>query len=151
MTFTTPTEPVPAATSWTGTVSDLTRAVALVGGLRGALRSGMIEALSRWQPCTSIELATRAHLPPHTVELVLDALSVGGVVVRHGSEWSLTAPLATWVEFASLVDRIGELVETAPRSADDGDGDDRHDHELTQLLITLNNHQPTGNDESDPQ
>ncbi len=50
--------------------------------MRGALRSGLLEALWRWQPCTTAEIATRAHLSERTVELTLAALAVGGVVAQ---------------------------------------------------------------------
>ena len=103
----------------------LTDAVALVGGVRGALRSGLLEALWRWQPCTSAEIATRAHLSERTVELTLAALAVAGVVVRdeHG-RWELTAPPEAWALLVGFEENICRFVETG--AATRADGDDRY-------------------------
>ena len=67
----------------------LTHTVALIGAVRGALRSGLLEALQRWQPCTTDELAVRAHLVPRAVDLTLHALAAGGVVAEDAAGWTL--------------------------------------------------------------
>jgi SAM-dependent methyltransferase len=115
------TPPVPLVAD--ATVGRVPRAVALVGGLRGALRSGLIDALWRWQPCTSDELATRAHLVHRAVELTLAALSAGGVVTEDRGLWTLSAPPQAWAGFLAVDEQIGRYVETGvPPYADQADG-----------------------------
>jgi SAM-dependent methyltransferase len=117
----------------------LTGAVSLVGGVKGGLRSGLLEALWRWQPCTAAELATRIHLSQRAVEVTLAALAVGGVVVEsehvdddtdsprddaHGSDWALTAPPETWALLVGFEENICRFVETG--TATRADADDRY-------------------------
>ena len=102
----------------------LTHAVALIGAVRGALRSGLMEALWRWQPCTTDELAVRAHLVPRAVDLTLHALAAGGVVAEDAGGWTLQAPPAAWAGLVGFDEHICNFIETgAPTSAD---GDDRY-------------------------
>ena len=120
MTMTSPTHP--AATE---PAAHLTHAVALLGGVRGALRSGLLEALWRWHPCTAAELATRSHLPVRTVELTLGALAIGGVVAADDADrWTLTAPPESWAMLVGFEENICRFVETG--TATRADGDDRY-------------------------
>jgi len=97
----------------------LTHAVALIGAVRGALRSGLMEALQRWQPCTADELAVRAHLVPRAVDLTLHALAAGGVVAEDAAGWTLQAPPAAWAGLVGFDEHICNFIETgAPTSAD---------------------------------
>ena len=100
----------------------LTHAVALIGAVRGALRSGLMEALQRWQPCTTDELAVRAHLVPRAVDLTLHALAAGGVVAEDAAGWTLQAPPAAWAGLVGFDEHICNFIETgAPTSADRAD------------------------------
>jgi SAM-dependent methyltransferase len=102
----------------------ITQAVALIGAVRGALRSGLIEALWRWQPCTVEELAVRAHLVPRAVDLTLHALASGGVVAEFDGQWTMQAPPGAWAGLVDFDEHICNFVETgAPTGAD---GDDRY-------------------------
>jgi SAM-dependent methyltransferase len=95
----------------------------MVGGVRGALHSGLLEALWRWQPCTTEEIATRAHLPERSVELTLAALAVGDVVVHEGADgWRLTAPPEAWGLLVGFEDDICRYVETGAVTRADDDG-----------------------------
>ena len=92
--------------------------------MRGALRSGLMEALWRWQPCTVDELAVRAHLARRAVELTLHALAAGGVVAEDAGGWTLQAPPTAWAGLVGFDQHICNFVETgAPTGAD---GDDRY-------------------------
>jgi hypothetical protein len=104
---TTPTEP-----EQNGSGVTVVRAIAVVGAVRGALRSGLLETLSRWQPCTAAELATRAHLVPPTVELTVAALADSGVVICGDGGWMLTASPEAWARLVALDDQICDFVET---------------------------------------
>ena len=108
-----------------GSAARLTDAIALVGGVRGALRSGLLEALWRWQPCTTAEIATRAHLSERTVELTLTALAVADVVAQDADGcWELTAPPEAWALLVGFEENICRFVESG--AATRADGDDRY-------------------------
>jgi SAM-dependent methyltransferase len=102
----------------------LTHAVALTGAVRGALRSGLIEALWRWQPCTVDELAVRAHLVRRSVDLTLHALAAGGVVAEDDEGWTLQAPPAAWAGIVGFDEHICSFIETG--AATIADRDDRY-------------------------
>ncbi len=102
----------------------LTHAVTLVGAVRGALRSGLIEALGRWQPCSVDELAVRAHLVRRAVDLTLHALAAGGVVAEDGGQWTLQAPPAAWAGLVGFDEHIFNFIETG--AATSADRDDRY-------------------------
>ena len=115
--------------------------------MRGALRSGLLEALWRWQPCTTAEIATRAHLSERTVELTLSALAVADVVVQDADgRWELTAPPEAWALLVGFEENICRFVESG--AATRADGDDRytgilpvigrfHDHMAAQMAPLL--------------
>ncbi len=119
VTLTAPTRPASARSP-----EHLTHAVALVGAVRGAIDSGLMEALWRWQPCSVDELAVRAHLPRRAVELTLHALATGGVVADDAGGWTLQAPPPAWAGLVGFDQHICNFVETGvPTGAD---GDDRY-------------------------
>ena len=62
MTLTSPI-PQPVRTGRTASPARLTTPFPSSVACAARLRSGLLEALWRWQPCTAAELATRAHLP----------------------------------------------------------------------------------------
>lgn len=100
----------------------LTSAIVLVGAVRGSLRSGLLEALWKWQPCTTGELAVRSHLAPRVVGLTLDALAAGGVVATDGERWTLPARPEAWAALIGFDQHVVNLVEHGePTCADDAD------------------------------
>jgi SAM-dependent methyltransferase len=100
----------------------LTSAIVLVGAVRGSLRSGLLEALWKWQPCTTGELAVRAHLAPRVVGLTLDALAAGGVVTADGQRWTLGASPEAWTALIGFDQHVVNLVEHGePTCADAAD------------------------------
>lgn len=124
MTLNTPTQPGSSGPGSSGSVTRLTHAVALVGAVRGSLRSGLLEALWRWQPCTPHELATRAHLTPAAVERTLAALAVGGVVTEQAGRWVPTAPPEAWARLVDFEQHIWAYIDTGAATC--ADGNDRY-------------------------
>jgi hypothetical protein len=121
-------------------VIELAQAVTLVAAARGALDSGMLQALDRWQPCTADDLAVRSHLTLRSVQLTIAALSAGGVVVDQGDGyWTLRDPLQAVQAMLANDTEIRRFIETGrgPRQGDNATGDDKYAEDFA-LLSNLN-------------
>ncbi len=103
----------------TGAVSRLTTAVVLTAAVRGALRSGLLEALWRWQPCDVEELAVRSHLSRRAADLTLDALRAGGVVERNHELWTMPTGPDAWAALVGFEQHIADFIETGEATCAD--------------------------------
>jgi SAM-dependent methyltransferase len=100
-------------------VSRLANAVVLTAAVRGALRSGLLEALWRWQPCAADELAVRSHLSRRAADLTLDALRTGGVVERSGDLWTITAGPGSWAAMLAFEQHVTNFIESGEATSAD--------------------------------
>jgi ubiquinone/menaquinone biosynthesis C-methylase UbiE len=117
-TATTTDTPIDTSIDTSG-VSRLANAVVLTAAVRGALSSGLLEALWRWQPCAADELAVRSHLSPRAADLTLEALRAGGVVHRDGELWTIAAGPDAWASMLGFEQHVADFIETGePTCAD---------------------------------
>jgi SAM-dependent methyltransferase len=94
-----------------------TEAITLVAALRAASRSGLLDALDRWAPCSAAELAARTHLVERAVVLTLGALEVGAQPLPARVTTPPTAPAHAWAAMQQFSEHVVAYVETGAPTA----------------------------------